>query len=202
MTKISLQKNQKPVIMIASLALIVIILAFFFFRGGGGDREMIKQPAKEPAVSGAKAGSQVPKETRNIRLYFLSEEDGLLHAEERAIPADPSPVREAEAVIAELIKGPEKGYLSTIPPETRLRQIFITQDGTAYVDFSKEFAEKHPSGTSAEAATVYSIVNSLALNIPSIKKIVFLIEGGEKETLGGHINLSKPFIPLKSMIAK
>ena len=136
------------------------------------------------------------------RLYFLFEEDGLLHAEERAIPADPSPVREAESVIAELIKGPEMGYLSTIPPETRLRQIFITQDGTAYVDFSKEFAEKHPSGTSAEPATVYSIVNSLALNIPSIKKIVFLIEGGEKETLGGHINLSKPFIPLKSMIAE
>ena len=202
MTKSSQNKYRYPAFLIAFLALAVIVLAFLYFRNGGDDQELIKQSAKEPAVFEAKGKPEVPKETRTIRLYFLSEEDGLLHAEERAIPADTSPVREAEAVIAELIKGPEKGYLATIPPDTRLRQLFVTQDGTAYVDFSREFAEKHPSGTSAEVATVYSIVNSLALNIPSVKKVVFLVEGGEKETLGGHINLSKPFTPLKSLIVE
>jgi len=202
MIKSSSPINRNLAILTGLLALVVIILAFFFFRGGGDDREVIKQPVQESAAIGAKAEPQVAQETLNIRLYFLSEEDGLLHAEERAIPADPSPVRLAEAVIAELIKGPEKGYLATIPPETRLRQLFITPEGTIYIDFSREFAEKHPSGTSAEVATVYSVVNSLALNIPSIKKVVFLVEGGERETLGGHINLSKPFVPLKSMIAE
>jgi len=201
MTKIS-TKCRKQAILLGGLTLILIVLAYFFFQSGGEERELIKPSSSETSGPGLKTEPSVDKETMNIRVYFQSEEDGLLHPEDRAVPADPSPVRQAEAVIAELIKGSEKGYLATIPPETRLRQLFITQDGTAYVDFSREFVEKHPSGTSAEVATVYSVVNSLAFNIPSVKKVFFLVEGAEKETLGGHINLSKPFTPLKSVIAE
>ncbi len=199
MTKIS-TKCRKQAILLGGLTLVLIILVYFFFQSGGDERELIKQ--SDTSGQGSKPEPPVAGETLDIRVYFQSEEDGLLHPEARSIPADPSAVRQAEAVIAELIKGSEKGYLATIPPETRLRQLFITQDGTAYVDFSREFVEKHPSGTSAEVATIYSVVNSLAFNIPSVKRVFFLVEGGEKETLGGHINLSKPFTPLKSVVVE
>lgn len=182
------------------LSLILLtVLAIIFFRGGG--QEKIKQAAEIPSSESVPEPGQL-RETKVVTLFFLSEEDGLLHPERRQILTGQSVVQEAGQAVEELIKGSDKGYLSPLPPETKLRQLFITKEGVAYVDFSKEFMEKHPSGSSAELATVYSIVNSLAYNFKPIKKVFILVEGGEKETLGGHINLSRAFVPLYSLNAE
>jgi len=50
-------------------------------------------------------------------------------------------------------------------------------------------------GIENETLTVYSIVNSLAANIPSVKKVKILIQGQEVETLDGHADLSGYFVP-------
>ncbi len=42
---------------------------------------------------------------------------------------------------------------------------------------------------------MYSVVNSLAVNIPSVKKVKILIQGQEVETLDGHADLSGYFVP-------
>jgi hypothetical protein len=62
--------------------------------------------------------------------------------------------------------------------------------------------DKHLSGTSAEMSTIYSIVNSLSYNVKPIKKVFLLIDGGEKKTLGGHIDLTSPFEPIYTIVAK
>ena len=177
----------------------VLVLAAVLFRGMGGEK--IK-PALElsPAESPPEPAAAQPAKT--VRLFFLSEDDSLLHPEQREIQAGPSIVEEAEQVVKELIRGSDKGYISPLPPETKLRQLFVTKDGVAYVDFSREIMEKHPSGSSAELATVYSIVNTLAYNFKPIKRVFILVEGSEKETLSGHINLSQPFVPLNSLNAQ
>jgi spore germination protein GerM len=185
---------------ILGLSLILLLgLVFIFFRGGG--REEIT-PASETPPSKIASESEQPREVKMVTVFFLSEEDSLLHAELRQIAAGPTDVQEAERVIEQLIRGSDKGFLSALPAETKLRQLFITGNGVAYVDFSKEFIDKHPSGSSAEMATVYSVVNSLAYNFKSIKEVFILVEGGEKETLGGHISLSEAFAPLYSLDAK
>jgi spore germination protein GerM len=187
--------TKKWVVLGFSLALL-LILAFIFFRGGGGEKIKVSAempPSPQPPVPGP------PAETKLITLFLPSEEDSLLHPETREIPASASVAEEAKRVVEELIKGSERGYLSPFPPETRLRQLFITGEGVAYVDFSRDIVDKHPSGSSAELATVYSIVNSLAFNFKPIKKVFILVEGEEKETLGGHISLSMAFLPLYSL---
>jgi spore germination protein GerM len=180
-------------------ALVLLVLAIVFFRGGGGE---LVRPASEIPPSMEPLPTDEPQPSKSVTLFFLSEEDNLLHPETREIRADESAVREAKTTVEELIKGSQQGYLSPFPPETKLRQLFISKDGIAYVDFSKEFMDKHPSGSSAELATVYSIVNTLAYNFKPIKKVSILIEGAEKETLGGHINLSQAFLPLYSLDAQ
>ncbi|MBM3284619.1 MAG: GerMN domain-containing protein [Candidatus Aminicenantes bacterium] len=181
----------------SAVALVVLIVVYF--RGGGGER--IKAPADLPE-SEQPSGPEPPGETRLVTLFFPSEGDSLLHAEAREIQAYASVVEEAKRVVEELIKGSAKGYLAPFPAETRLRQLFVTREGVAYVDFSRELAERHPSGSSAELATVYSVVNSLAFNFKSIKRVFILVEGRERETLGGHINLSQAFLPLYSLNAE
>jgi spore germination protein GerM len=179
--------------------IVVLVLAAVLFRGEGEEKI---RPAAETTPAESPAEPAPAREAKTIQLLFLSEDDSLLHPEQREILAGPSVVEEAEQAVRELIRGSVKGYISPLPPETRLRQLFITKDGTAYVDFSREIMEKHPSGSSAELATVYSIVNTLAANFKPIKKVFILVEGSEKETLGGHINLSKPFVPLLSLNAR
>lgn len=189
----------KRILILGTLFILLIILVVLFFRSRG--EEKIK-PSGEITAPEQESSSQEPGEIKKITLFFPSEEDALLHPEEREILADASPVQEAKQTIEELLKGSKNGYLSPFPPETKLRELYITKEGVAYVDFSKEVQEKHLSGSSSEMATVFSIVNSLAYNFKSIKKVFILIDGGEKETLGGHIRLGRPFLPQYDLVAE
>jgi spore germination protein GerM len=186
-------------VLLAFSAIVLLVLVIIFFKGGS--RELIR-PTGDLRPAEASESAEPPRETKEVVLFFPSEEDSLLHPERRRILGGLSVAEEAREVVEELIKGSVQGHLSPLPPETRLRQLFVTKEGIAYVDFSKEIAEKHPSGSSAELTTVYSVVNSLTFNFRPIRKVFLLVEGGERETLGGHINLSQAFVALDSLIAK
>ncbi len=190
--------NGKRVALLVFLLTILIVIIIIFFRSGV--IEKIKLPPEVPLPELEPLPPE-PVKTRTIVLFFLSEGDTFLHPEEREIAASSSIVRQAKQAIEELIKGSKSGYISPFPPETKLRELFLTKGGVAYVDFSEDIVEKYLSGSSAEISTIFSVVNSLTYNFKSIKKVFILIEGQERETLGGHINLSKPFLPLYDLIA-
>ena len=80
----------------------------------------------------------------------------------------------------------------TIPKETTLKALYITGNGTAYVDFSGEIRTHHPGGVKNEMLTLYSIVNTLILNISDIRNVKILIDGHESDTLNGHIDIRFP----------
>jgi len=186
---------------IAALALLFVLLAVLvvLFFLGGRDRPILQDPILNPVDEGEDQGS--PRETRTIVLFFLSENDRLLHPEEREINTQEETVLEAKQTLEELVRGPREGALSPIPAGTRLREVYITREGIAYVDFSRELKDNHPSGSTAEAVTVFAIVNSLTANFKSIKRVFILIEGSERETLNGHIDLTRPLLPRLDLVA-
>ncbi|MBN2198441.1 MAG: GerMN domain-containing protein [Candidatus Aminicenantes bacterium] len=179
--------------------LTLCLAAFFFFFQNRGEAPRELKDISVPPETASAAGED---ETRTVVLYFLSDQDGLLHPEQRTIPAGPAVEWEARRLIEELIKGSRTGLISPLPPESELRQVFMIRGGTAVVDFSKEFADRHPSGSTAEMTTIYCLVNSLTRNFSAIKQVFFLVNGNERETLNGHISLAKPFLPLRSLIAE
>lgn len=190
--------DQKRIALLGSLCVCLIILVFIFFRSSG--KENIKTPSL-PSSPVLEEQSTIPVETKTIALFFLSEKDHFLHPEERKIPADVSMVQQARQTIKELLKGSQNGYISPFPPETELREFFLTREGVAYVDFSKDILEKHLCGSSAEISMIFAAVNSLTYNFESIKRVFILIDGRERETMGGHIDLSRPFLPQYDLIA-
>jgi spore germination protein GerM len=180
------------------LGLLLAVLVVLFIQGLSPERIARRAPAPvTPADAVAKDAA-----TRSVTLYFQREEDGLFVAETRTIVAAGSMAREAEAVLNELIKGSSAGLASALPAETKVGQVFVTADGTAYADFSKGLVEAHPSGSEAEKATVFAIVDTLTANFPSIKKVFILVEGEERETLNGHITLDRAFLPDLTLVAK
>ena len=186
-------------LILGALFILLVVLVVLFFRSGG--EEKIK-PSAEVTTPAQESLSRKAGEIKKVVLFFPSEEDSLLHKEKREIFVNASLTQEARQTIKELLDGSKNGLLSPFPQETKLRELFITKEGVAYVDFSREIQGNHLSGSSSEIATVFSIVNSLAYNFKSIKKVFILIEGGEKETLGGHISLARPFLPQYDLVAE
>jgi spore germination protein GerM len=72
----------------------------------------------------------------------------------------------------------------------------------AKVNFNPALSKDHPGGSSAEMMTVYSIVNSLSLNFPQIKRVQFLIDGKPIATIVGHLSLERPVSPKPDLIKR
>ncbi|HEV8699657.1 MAG TPA: GerMN domain-containing protein [Candidatus Polarisedimenticolia bacterium] len=131
---------------------------------------------------------------REVSLFFQEADSEFLGAERRKIFLTSSIADLAKQIVVELINGPqEAGLLPTLPPQTRLRGLYLDRGGTAYVDLSSEVADLHPGGTGEEIATIYSLVDSLTYNLPEIKRVRILIGGEERETLKNHLDLRRDY---------
>ncbi len=149
----------------------------------------------------AKSGTET-KIKRNIILYFGDEQAEKVVAEKRTIEIAPSSSTAviAEAIVKELIKGPENKKLQkTIPPETRLLSLKIN-NGIARVNFSEELITKHWGGSAGETMTIFSLVNSLT-ELNDINKVEILVNGKIKDSLLGHYSTSEPFARNQDIIA-
>jgi spore germination protein GerM len=193
------EKNLKVFILPGTLLVVLLVLVIVFFTGG--EREKIRH-APDSASAKSRPAAAEPAAKRTVTLFFLSDDDELLHGESRDIVAGPTAAAEAEATLAELLKGSTADLIAPLPGETRLRQVFVGADGVATVDFSKDIMEKYSYGSTSELAAVYAVVDTLAYNFKAIKKVSIVVEGAERETLGGHIDLTRPFLPDYSLVAK
>jgi len=182
----------------AVLTVILAALVYIFFKGG---RDVFRPETAPSAVKAAPAPA-IEGEMKTITLFFLSEDDDRLHPEERQVVSGATLAADVESAVRELLKGPSNGLLSPFPPEAGLRQVFVTGDGTAYVDLSKSVQENFAYGSSSEIGAIYSLVDTLAFNFKAVKKVAILIDGGERETLGGHVDLSRPLVPRFSLVAR
>ncbi len=127
--------------------------------------------------------------TQKAHLYFASRNGRYLQAEERGIESQDTSSA-IVAIIAALLEGPEDATLvATTPKGTQLLHQFVTDDGTAYVNFNSELSRLHPGGVTAERLTLYAIVNSLVLNLDEVERVQLLLEGKPAPTLTGHLDI-------------
>lgn len=139
-------------------------------------------------------------ERRDVTLYFSDRDAEYLVGEMRKITKGNNLEAEAEDLLQELILGPKGQLLPTLPPDTELISFQIDDKGTGRVNFNRVLSRGHPGGSSAEMMTVYSVVNSLALNFPEVKRVQFLVEGEEIETIAGHLSVRHPISPKPDLI--
>jgi germination protein M len=144
----------------------------------------------------------VIKEKKVVTLFFSEEEGEFLVGEKREIAKRDRVEDEAKETIAKLIEGPHGGFIPTLPSHAKLLTLQIDAQGLAKVNFDKTLSREHPGGSSAEMLTVYSIVNSLTLNFPQIKRVQILIDGKAVESIAGHISLKQPISYNASVVKK
>ncbi len=171
-------------------------------RGGGGARAKTSAKENAPQQSPTETETPVtPLPHESVRLYFPSASTEGLVEETREILRTTTAGDRAKQILSDLLAGPtDDAALSFVPAGTRLRQVYVLDNGTAYADFSEEIRSGMGGGSEAEILTVYSIVNSLALNIQEIRRVGILVEGRPCETLNGHLDLHLPLKPDRRLI--
>lgn len=130
-----------------------------------------------------------------VTLYFVNEEYVItgdesldkLVVEEREVEYEDTSLE--EAVVRELMDGPEGEGLNTLIPEQVELLGVEVKDGTAFVDFS---SEELGGGSMQETFTISQIVDSLT-ELDSVDRVQFLIDGERAESLMGHIEITEPF---------
>ena len=133
--------------------------------------------------------------TQLATLYFPSLNEGKIVPESRSITWAQSDADRVRQVVLALAEGSHQGYGRVFPASTTVRAVFLAADGTAYVDLSNDILSDFEPGIQSETLAIYSIVNSITVNIPSVKRVQFLIQGQEVETLDGHADLTAAFTP-------
>jgi spore germination protein GerM len=197
-------------ILLAAVVISALLIAVSLLWQVDSRRAATPPPAKtqEQATSPdtpALSRNPVPVEEgnqREVTLFFQSPDSDNLVPEVRKIFLTESVSDQARQTVKELIGGPQTRLVATIPAGTELREIYLSKEGTAFVDFSQAFVDKHPGGSSAEIGTIFSLVNTLTYNFPEIHKVKILVEGEERETLKEHLDLTRAYSADMSLVSR
>jgi hypothetical protein len=135
------------------------------------------------------------KEKYAVNLYFSDQQERFLKAERRYVFKENTPEAQAKEIVRALLEGSKTNLVNTFPEDVKVKEVDIDSSGVASVDFDKKLINAHPGGAAAELATMYSLADTLALNIPAIKKVKILVEGKPVKTIGGHISSASVFEP-------
>ncbi|NLC53548.1 MAG: hypothetical protein GX770_06240 [Firmicutes bacterium] len=106
-----------------------------------------------------------------------------------------SKVIKARMILGELAKGPGEGsaLLPCLPGGDWVQDIRLA--GTrAVIDVRSELGTFINGGGASELLAIYSLVNTLAVNL-NLKEVTILVDGLKNATLGGHFLLSDPIKP-------
>jgi spore germination protein GerM len=155
-------------------------------------------------IFGDRIGEETPQpvepEGRTLTtLYFADPREACLRAEERTLTHGAHPADLGTSLMKALADGPEGELSPTLPPSATVGEVTIRK-GVAYVDLDAATVARLPGGSESELLTIYSIVNTLCLNIPEVAAAKILVEGESAATLKGHMDLRFAFKPDRKLI--
>jgi germination protein M len=146
--------------------------------------------SRSPSGAAAAAGVPVPSGRKiKANLFYVAEDGQRLISVEHDVAFGEGTVEQARQILEAQLARVAEPLVSAVPEGTKLRTIFITARGDAFVDLSREFVARHTGGSTNELLTIYTIVNALGANLPAVRSVELLVDGKQLETLAGHVDL-------------
>ncbi len=192
-------------------AAIFIALAVVLALGGlWALRRRSPAPASPPATAAAPEtmppaatpNTAPAGETVELTIYFPGA-DGRLYGERREAQVGPGAPARARAALEALLAGPRsEGLRAPLPAGIEVGSLTLLADGTVVVDLRSAERELPPSsGSQAERATVYSLVDTLLLNVEGSRRVTLLWNGVQRESFAGHLDTTRPLAADTSLLA-
>ena len=128
-------------------------------------------------------------------MYYVAGNGLGLVRREIDVPYSADPLLRARIIVERQLERPPRRLLSAFPAGTRLRAVYLADDGNLFVDLSGEVTTEHSGGSLDELLTVYALVNAVTTNVHEVAAVQILVDGREVDTLAGHIDLRQPLTP-------
>jgi spore germination protein GerM len=193
-----MSRRAAGLILAAALVLVLGTVGWWFWHGGRAGACGARR-GLAPAAAGGAAG-----ERRPFDLYFPAAGGGL-RAERREIEVSDDPRDRIQRIVTALLGGPDKSATQLVrpfPPEVKLGSVQLSADGVAYLDLRWSDREDPPeSGSTEELQRVYSLVDSVSLNVPEANRVVLLWNGTQRITFSGHLDTSRPLVPDRTLLS-
>lgn len=142
--------------------------------------------------------------TREISLFFASEDGHGLHPESVTIEFSGRTVENCRRALQALIAGPRQDFLfPLLSDQTRPRALYLREEGELVVDLSSELLldQHRPRSAEMESLMIYGIVNTMmqeALQGEDEKRVHavrFLFDGvPPQESFPAHLDLGAPLV--------
>ncbi len=152
-------------------------------------------PVPPPVPPSMITPSSPQPQLATYKLFYFDTTSLRLAGEERELTLSQDVTEGLKQVITELLGDSITGLYQTIPQGTLLYEVYVDEQSTAYLDFSRHLKDEHIGGTTGEALTVGAILRTVKENFrDQIRRVQILIEGLETDTIGGHVDISKPLV--------
>ena len=146
------------------------------------------------ALDGVSAGSDGISPFTATMYYVAADGRGLVRREVE-VPYGADTLSRTRIIVERQLETAPRQLLSPFPQGTRLRAVYLADDGILFVDLSGEVTTEHSGGSLDELLTVYALVNALTTNVAEVSAVQILVDGREVDTLAGHIDLRQPLTP-------
>jgi hypothetical protein len=151
-------------------------------RAAAGPVTSIDMRPVVPPVAGA---------TEQVTLFVAYDDTGVLLAQAARIPLPSVRQQRAEELLRSLLAlYLDKASPHPLPEGAEVRSVYLVDPGLAVIDINAAFADGHRSGVLSEELTVASMIQTLSANLPGILRVKILVEGKQRDTLAGHVDLS------------
>jgi len=160
----------------------------------------VSPAAAPPAATTPGAPTPTPGETVRLTLFFPGRDDAKLRPEERDIPKPAGPGAALRAIFDELHRGPTHlDLVSPLPDKIQLRNAFLLSGGEVVLDLAVDASLSF--GSDEELTIVASLVDTVLQNVAETKTVRLLVNGEPAESLGGHVDLTRPLLYLRGELA-
>jgi len=139
------------------------------------------------------------KGNESVKIYFYEEDSKELVWERHTIPKFSHIEEKIKRICLEIVRGPKNSSLSrVVDPNTKIIGV-ETKEDIAIVSFSEEIKNRILPGISGEAASLYSIVNSIVANTP-LRRVQILINDKPDNFYWDSVSISEPLNMLTSSL--
>lgn len=170
---------------------IALLLAAILVSGFYIIRLTHKEQAKSlPGMEEKLPAPAIAVKPEHIQVLVAYDEDRALRWREAsvALPGERN-LRAREvlrAVLAQYLQSPSPHPLGK---GSDIKDVYMINNETVVVDTTTQFADGHPSGILLEEMTICSLIETLNANVPGITQVKFVVDGEERDTLAGHVDL-------------
>jgi len=183
-------------LIIGMVVMLAAVLAMSFYawhmrgRAGPGNPSAANTQPVAPPVSGP---------TEQVTLYVADDNTGVLQPRVARIPLPAGRQERAKELFRSLVDiYLDKSSAHPLAAGSEVRDVYLVDSGLAVIDLNAAFADGHRSGVLVEQLTVASLVETLTANVPGIVRAKILVEGKERDTLAGHVDLTS-FVEVPSI---